>query len=360
MSDANIENRRVGLEAIAAWLGVDAARAEAALGAAPRDPALFARLRGVPPGAPERMARRLAMAVLRRLGTAGRWELTSRLKGLRRAAGYHPLADGTLPWGDLFRELQAALDADGFRWRGRAAAVCLSHDLDSREDWQELDRLLDLERARGVRSTINVLTRWDYQLDPAALLALQRAGFEIGLHGDEHDIALGYRDPREIRRRLERALSELPVEIRGFRAPALGWSEGLLGVLGELGFMHDSSLAALATSGGGVGTCFPYRFPGLGIWEVPLTLQDSTLFRDQHLTGAVALDVTRQLLRRVVDLRGVFVLNTHPSVVRQVPGYYQGVLDAVQALGDEVLVTTVAEAVAMVSSAGPAPVGGRR
>lgn len=342
--------RRAVVEKLATWLDIDTTMVEAVVDAEISYPALIGALRCAPPARLERMARRLAMLVLRNLGNSERRVFTTALKKLRRATGYRVRYDVPLSWVDLFHGLRAALNADGFRWEGKRAVVCLTHDLDSWEDLEMLDPVIELEREQGVRSTINFLTRWEYRLDRSQILSLRREGFEIGLHGDEHDIALGYRNPREIRRKLERALSDLPCEVRGFRAPALSGSEALLTILDELGFSYDSSLPTFAPFGRGVGTCFPYRFPGLEIWEIPLTLQDSTLFRDQGLTEATALAVTRDLLQRVVGVHGVFVLNTHPSIIRRVPRYYGGVLDDVQKFASEVMVARMSDVVAAVRS----------
>lgn len=341
-------SRAAVVDTLAAWLDIDAERVDAALGEG-EDGALLGALRCVPPGTAEVAARRLAMPVLRRVGDGGHWRLTTAAKGLRRALGQRLPPEARWPWVDAFHTLRAALGAEGTRWSGRRAAVCLTHDLDSGVDLQRVDALLDLERARGLRSTINVLTGWSYRIDPARLGAWLGEGFEVGLHGHEHDLALGYRTARAIRDELRRALAALPGPVRGFRAPALAASERLLAVVDELGFAWDSSLSAFDPSGRGVGTCFPYRYPGLELVEVPLTVQDSALFRDAGLSEESALRVTRRLLDRVVEAHGVFVLNTHPSITGERRRYYAGVLDALRDRREPVLVATLGEVVDLVN-----------
>jgi peptidoglycan/xylan/chitin deacetylase (PgdA/CDA1 family) len=205
--------------------------------------------------------------------------------------------------------------------------VCLTHDV----DWigcQEFARnIADAEQRCAVRSTFNFLTHWNYELDRALLEDLAREGFEIGLHGAEHDIALAYRSEGAIHKKLSRALAELAVPVKGFRSPALSSSESLFAVLQDLQFVYDSSL----TSSDLGGLCFPFPHPGRDLLEIPLSLQDSMLFRDFGLGDDEGLEIAVETMETIVGLGGVFVFNGHPGILKNHMDFYCNFLDKASA-----------------------------
>ncbi len=335
------------LEHWATWLGIRRAALEAAVDAnLLADMAAALQLPTV--SRAEQIARRFTMTVLRRLGPAGRWAVTTLLKRVRGVSGYRALQRRAWTSDEVYLRLAHALAAPGFQWGAKRAAVCLTHDIDSIWDWNALPSVLALERSGGMRSTINLLTQGGYALDSAAIHKWCEEGFEFGLHGDDHDMAFGFRSAREIRSRLDQARRALPIRPVGFRAPALSSSRTLMTALDALEFQYDSSWLTGAGPGK-VGTCFPFCPQGNSLWEIPLTLQDSMLFRDESLDEAAALQVTREHLSRVIGLHGVFVLNTHPGILERNPRYYSGVLEELRSREADVMVTTMSEAAAIVA-----------
>ena len=119
--------------------------------------------------------------------------------------------------------------------------------------------------------------------------------------------------------------------IKGFRSPALSSSEGLFAALQDLNFAYDSSLATFDLGGAGVGLCFPFPYPGKDIWEIPLSLQDSTLFRDLGLGDDEGLETAVNLMETIVSLGGVFVFNGHPGILRNHMDFYRGLVERASA-----------------------------
>ncbi|MFH1625452.1 MAG: polysaccharide deacetylase family protein [Pseudomonadota bacterium] len=241
----------------------------------------------------------------------------------------------------LYQDLKTNLRAPGLRWAsGKKGVICLTHDVDFAEGYDFVEELVELEKQYSVRSTYNFLIKGRYECERSLLRYIMENGFEVGLHGYTHDIALSYRHPSLIREHIERALCEMGFKVKGFRAPALSISKNLLTVLKEFDFKYDSSLACTSSFWQGVETCFPFRYPGLGIWEVPLCLQDSTIFRDHCLKDEEALQLMRGMIDGIIEVGGVTVLNFHPCILRKRMNFYQELLGYIKDR-DEIWVSPV-------------------
>jgi peptidoglycan-N-acetylglucosamine deacetylase len=136
-------------------------------------------------------------------------------------------------------------------------------------EWSRLDcrvvrntqALLELLNRCGVRATFFVLG-WVAHRYPALVRDIQSAGHEIGSHGYSHRrvyelTSLAFSDDVQ-RSRMALADAGCP-EVTGYRAPE--WSINgralwALGVLAELGFRYDSSMAPLRLVGD---PAFPQR-----------------------------------------------------------------------------------------------------
>lgn len=271
-----------------------------------------------------RILRRAVFALLRRTDQRAQIRITNFLKSIRRKRLEKPLfyVSPSYCLAQAYR-LSGQHCQTGLQWPASPGFVCLTHDLDWIECQDFAAEIAEVEGNYGVRSTFNFLTHWNYMLDRELVLDLARAGFEIGLHGSEHDIALAYRSHKEIYRSIQKALDALPLLVRGYRSPALSSSEELYAVLHELNFVYDSSSMTRDPYGGGTGLCLPYLYPGHHVWEIPLTLQDSTLFRDLCLSDAEALSATVELMKAVVEIGGVFVFNGHPGILKNHMEFYR-------------------------------------
>ena len=260
----------------------------------------------------ERTIRRFSQPILARLEPTIRWKVLDFLRGFKCRG---------------VRENIKIKNPNRIVWpEGVEGAVCICHDIDYAMDYGFLEKIVSIENDYGMYSTINFLVNGDYKVEKNFLLKLVMDGFEVGLHGYTHDIGFGYHSKKKIRRDLKRALSMIPVEVKGYRAPALSISKRLLEVLEEIGIKYDSSISISSRYTKGVDTCSPYRYPGLNIWEVPLTLQDSTLFIDFCLNEKRGFQVIKGILEEVIGLGGVAVINFHPSILRRKIGFYRNLL----------------------------------
>jgi peptidoglycan/xylan/chitin deacetylase (PgdA/CDA1 family) len=201
-----------------------------------------------------------------------------------------------------------------FRWfwpETHRAALVLTHDVESADGLRRAVDLADLEEARGLRSSFNVVAD-EYPIDWGILRELRERGFELGLHGVHHDrsmfasrAAFEAQQPR---------LRELAAKLGavGFRSPA---THRVIDWLAELPVSYDCSVPhsdPFEPQPGGCCSLWPY-FIG-DVVELPYTLpQDHTVFT---LLGVRSIERWRTQLERVEQLNGLVQLVTHPD-----PGY---------------------------------------
>jgi len=242
----------------------------------------------------------------------------------------------------LDKILRQKLSLPPIDWNGKKAVICLSHDVDSLPDYQFCDEIFKLNQKYNIKSNFNFLTRGGYKVEPEFLKKLKDNGSEIGLHGYTHDIAIGIRKETRIKKELRLALDQLNIPIFGYRAPAFALTKKVLKVLKELGLKYDSSIKSISCYGQAAETFYPYRYPGIGIWELPLSIQDDRIFRDLHLSCEEGLGVIKEITKRIIDIGGVIVINNHPRLVKQRLYYYTELLEWISKLNN-VWVTTPIE-----------------
>ena len=260
------------------------------------------------------------------------------------------------PSGDVFRLLLRGLYEDNVHPfllvhtvpQGKQTALCLSHDVDTRESFRNSLTFAKMEAALGVRSTFFVTTK--YFLDatdigyysPERVIwirQLKQLGFEIGSHSVSHrlsfeefpigspDVDPTNYDPshptifgevRVSKQLLDRDLQQRTV---GFRAGYLRYPSELLRVLEESGYVFDSSVSAQY-----VLTNFPYfgfRQRSLGsehsrIVVVPVTLDDSRgeLVTREFLTAETEEEALRTwtvVIRANAENNAITCLLIHPT-----------------------------------------------
>jgi peptidoglycan/xylan/chitin deacetylase (PgdA/CDA1 family) len=238
--------------------------------------------------------------------------------------------------------LREKLNLQPIDWQNHKAVICLTHDVDSINDYVECPKIYQLNKQYGIKSTFNFLTHWGYEIDRSFIQELDKNGFEIGLHGYTHDLAIGIRPEERIKRELGLALQKINYPVRGYRAPAFSITPKLLKILKELGIKYDSSMKTVSCYGQAVETFYPYRFPQIGIWEIPLTIQDDRVFRDLHLSNEEGLGVIKEIAQRVINVGGVMVINNHPKLISEKLYYYEELLKWIVNL-DNVWVATTGE-----------------
>lgn len=232
---------------------------------------------------------------------------------LKKMRGGGPKTHVTASLGkSLFMQRYMNLRHDRARNAAPRLTVCLFHDVDTAACYQHWPSTVDLEESLGLKSTWNVLTAGPYKLERNRVLDVYNRGFEIGLHGDTHDMAIGFRNLQTVRERLCRALATIDVPVLGYRAPALGFSEPLLRLLSEIGIRYDSSIKLRAFFHDGTDVCVPYLHPAANLWELPLALSDDSLLRERSLSDDATLEVVRSTAAEIKRHGGLLVFNSHP------------------------------------------------
>lgn len=208
---------------------------------------------------------------------------------------------------------------NGFSW-----ALVLTHDVETRGGYDQLDLLREIEVKRGRRSSWNFVPG-RYAVDDEVVKRLTDDGFEVGVHGvfhDGRDVAPAFVDAR----RPAMAAAAERWNAKGFRAPA---TRRVWDVMPTLGFDYDSSYPdtdPFEPDGGGCCTWLP--FLNGDTVELPITLpQDHTLFRIlRHRDESLWLEKTEELRRR----GGLALLITHPDYMLDAPerDAYRRYLDA--------------------------------
>jgi len=203
-------------------------------------------------------------------------------------------------------------------WQGwpesKRFAFVLTHDVENRRGVARCSRVMGVEQDLGLRSSFNfVPLRYEA---PAELREhIQKAGFEVGVHGLYHDGKL-YESWRVFSERAARINGYL-AEWRavGFRSPSMHHN---LSWLHALNIEYDASTFdtdPFEPQPEGVGTIFPLWIDSDdgkgGYVELPYTLpQDSTLF---VLLQHTDIGVWKEKLEWIVEVGGMALLNTHPD-----------------------------------------------
>lgn len=197
---------------------------------------------------------------------------------------------------------------------GKRFALVLTHDVDTHRGMNRCLPLMEIEKQLGFRSSFYfVPERYPVRFD--VLQTLNREGFEVGLHGLDHNGNL-FRDRKIFRdkaKRINRYLREWGSV--GFRSPCMFHN---LDWIHDLDVRYDASTFdtdPFEPQPDGVGTIFPFWVPRdggtQGYIELPYTLpQDFTLF---VLMGETSIDIWKRKLDWIAGKGGMALLNTHPD-----------------------------------------------
>jgi len=197
---------------------------------------------------------------------------------------------------------------------GKRFAFVLTHDVEGRKGVSRVERLMNLELAYGFNSSFNFVPEGEYRVPDATRGMLDRAGFEVGAHGLEHDGKL-YSSRAKFTAKVLRINDYLRQwNCSGFRSPLM---QHKLEWLHTLDIEYDASTFdtdPFEPQPDGMGTIFPFWVPGpngTGYVELPYTLvQDFTLFgvlRERNI------DIWKRKVDWVAEHGGMVLLNTHPD-----------------------------------------------
>jgi glycosyltransferase involved in cell wall biosynthesis len=197
---------------------------------------------------------------------------------------------------------------------GRQFAVVLTHDVEGPKGLGRIADVMALEERLGFRSSFNLVPGEEYEVSDDLVRKISKAGFEVGVHGLEHDGKL-----YSSRAGFAKKASRINSFIRrwkgaGFRSPLM---QHRLGWLHLLDAEYDSSTFdtdPFEPEPDGVRTIFPFWVPGPegdGLVELPYTLaQDFTLFvvlREKNI------DIWKRKLDWIAERGGMAMLITHPD-----------------------------------------------
>ena len=197
---------------------------------------------------------------------------------------------------------------------GKRFAVVLTHDVEGSKGLSRVRQLMAMERRCGFTSSFDFVPEGEYSLPTDLRATMASEGFEVGVHGLEHDGKL-YASKREFARKAVR-IREYMREWNscGFRSPLM---QHKLSWLHQLGAEYDASTFdtdPFEPEPDGVGTIFPFWVPGPnnnGFVELPYTLtQDFTLF---VVLRETKIEIWKKKLDWIAECGGMALLNTHPD-----------------------------------------------
>jgi hypothetical protein len=197
--------------------------------------------------------------------------------------------------------------------QGKRFALVLTHDVDTAKGQTRCKELMIMEKKLGFVSSFNFVPE-RYKVDPLLREKLVLEGFEVGVHGLNHDGKL-YQS-REIFRQRAQKINAYIREwgAAGFRSPSMHHN---LEWLKDLDVEYDSSTFdtdPFEPQSTGVETIFPFivnRSSRTGYVEMPYTLpQDFTLF---VLLLEKTIDIWKKKLDWIVKHGGMALLNSHPD-----------------------------------------------
>ncbi len=197
---------------------------------------------------------------------------------------------------------------------GSRFALVLTHDVEGQKGLERVEKLMKLESTYGFRSSFNFVPKDQYRVPDALRQTIDQAGFEVGVHGLEHDGKL-YDSKQKFAAKaalIRKYLDEW--KVCGFRSPLM---QHKLAWLHSLGVEYDASTFdtdCFEPQPDGAGTVFPFWVPGPnggGFVEVPYSLvQDFTLF---VVLRERSIDIWKRKLDWIAERGGMVLLNTHPD-----------------------------------------------
>lgn len=193
-------------------------------------------------------------------------------------------------------------------------ALVLTHDVDTNRGQDRCKQIIRIEEELGFRSSVFFVPE-RYSVSSDLRYYLTSHGFEVGVHGLNHDGKL-YNSEEIFQRRavqINQYLKEW--NCSGFRSPSMHCN---LDWLGSLDIEYDASsfdTDPFEPQSNGVGTIFPFWVPdhgeSKGYVELPYTLpQDFTLF---VLMKDKTIDIWKKKLDWIAEHGGMALLNTHPD-----------------------------------------------
>lgn len=205
--------------------------------------------------------------------------------------------------------------ASGTRWPdGKRFAFVLTHDVEWPVGRDRCVKLLETEKAMGFRSAFYFVPE-RYNTSPDLREYITRQGFEVGVHGLNHDGKL-YNNETLFQQRtvkINRYLSEW--NVCGFSSPCAHHNLEWTGNLDIRYAVTTYDTDPFEPQGGGIGTVFPFRVHNCQTAreyiEIPYTLpQDFALY---VLMREKTIEIWKKKLDWIAQCGGMAHLKTHPD-----------------------------------------------
>jgi peptidoglycan/xylan/chitin deacetylase (PgdA/CDA1 family) len=191
-------------------------------------------------------------------------------------------------------------------------ALILTHDVETIEGQAFIPEVADLEESYGFRSSFNIVGD-QYPKDPQVLLKLKDRGFEIGIHGWQHNAISFYSNKKFLDSAQLINEKMASMEASGHRSPFNlrnpEWMQAI-NMDYDLSFFDTDPYEPIP---GGTLSIWPF-FIGHFI-ELPATLvQDNTLV---NILGEKTPKIWLDKTRFIQAYRGMSLLNSHPDYLRK-------------------------------------------
>jgi len=190
-------------------------------------------------------------------------------------------------------------------------AIIISHDVETDKGRDFCSRLMDITEAHSFRSSFQFIPEKRYTVDEELFEEIRRRGFEINLHGLNHDGHL-FDNYQEFWKRAQK-INQYAKQYKavGFRSPVMyrnpDWFK-------EFELEYDMSMpnvAHLDPQRGGCCTVMPYFIDH--IVELPLTTtQDYPLF---NILQQFNLDLWKTQCDEIIEKNGLISILVHPDYV---------------------------------------------
>lgn len=187
-------------------------------------------------------------------------------------------------------------------------AIVLTHDVEEQEGFNFIPKVLELEEQYGFKSSWNIVP-YKYKIDQGIINLIKNNGYEIGIHGYNHDGKLYYSEKIFNQRVsfINQALKKY--DAVGFRSPQVHRN---LIWLQKLDIEYDASCFdydLFQPFPGGTGSIWP--FIAGNFVELPYTLpQDHTMF---YVLKQRDISIWKNKADWVAKNKGVILTLTHPD-----------------------------------------------
>ena len=197
---------------------------------------------------------------------------------------------------------------------GKNFALILTHDVETEQGQNRCRRVMEMEKKLGFRSSFNFVPE-RYSVSSMLRSELEKNGFEIGVHGLNHDGRL-FRSKEIFMERSAKINRYLKLwNAVGFRAPAMHHNLDWMTALNIEYDLSTFDTDPFEPQSDGVNTIYPFMAGNQhrrnGFVEMPYTVpQDFTLF---VLMKEKNIEIWCKKLDWIAANRGMVLVDTHPD-----------------------------------------------